>query len=130
MRDPARVEPDGDLPAVLDFQARLIDAAAPFTEPGGTAAAYVTDAAEPDISQPTLDYIEHYIPDHSGANYLAHITAGLAKISDLEAIEAEPVDDFTVHPAAVAVYHLGNNGTARTQLNAWEIVTSPTHPSG
>ena len=103
-------------PAVLDFQARLIDAAGPFTEPGGTAAAYVTDAAEPGISQPTLDYIEHDIPDHSGANYLAHITAGLAKMSDLAAIEAEPIDDFTVHPAAVAVYHLGNNGTARAQL--------------
>ena len=27
-------------PAVLDFQARLIDAAGPFTEPGGTAADY------------------------------------------------------------------------------------------
>jgi len=101
-------------PAVLDFQARLFDAAAPFTEPGGTAAAYVTDAAEPDISQPTLDYIEHYVPDRSGPNYFAHITAGLAKESDLAAIEAEPVEDFTVHPAALAVYHLGNNCTART----------------
>jgi hypothetical protein len=36
-------------------------------------------------------------------------------------IEAEPFDAFTVHPASVAVYHLGNNGTARKLLKAWPV---------
>ena len=36
-------------------------------------------------------------------------------------IEAEPFDAFSVHPAAVAVYHLGNNGTARKLLKAWPV---------
>lgn len=108
-------------PAMLDFHTRLIGAAAPFAESGGTAAAYVTDASEPDINQATLDFIEHFVPEHSGANYLPHISIGLAKLSDLTAIEAEQVDDFTVRPARVAVYHLGNNGTARVELKSWDI---------
>ena len=37
-------------PAVLDLQARLIEAVRPFTESGGTAEAYVRTAAEPDIN--------------------------------------------------------------------------------
>ncbi len=36
-------------PAVLDFQARLIEALKPFIESGGTADAYVRTEAEPDI---------------------------------------------------------------------------------
>ena len=58
-------------PAVLDLQAALIDAVAPFTGSPGTADAYVTSAAEPDINQDTIDYVEGYVPNHSGANYLA-----------------------------------------------------------
>jgi hypothetical protein len=33
-------------------------------------------------------------------------------------IEAEPFEAFAVRPARVAVYHLGNNGTARELLKA------------
>jgi hypothetical protein len=38
-------------------------------------------------------------------------------------IEAEPFDAFAVHPAGVAVYQLGNNGTARKLLKAWPVQT-------
>jgi hypothetical protein len=67
-------------PEVLEFQSRLIDALAPFTGSGGTADAYVRTDAEPEINDTTLDYIEHYVPAHSGENYLAHVTVGLATL--------------------------------------------------
>jgi hypothetical protein len=51
----------------------------PFTESGGTADAYVRIEAEPDVNATTIDYIEHYVPVHGGANYLAHVTVGLVK---------------------------------------------------
>ena len=63
-------------PEVLDFQSRLIDALAPFTGSGGTADAYVRTDAEPEINTATIDYIEHYVPAHSGENYIAHVTVG------------------------------------------------------
>jgi len=108
-------------PAVLDLQARLIEAVRPFTESGGTAEAYVRTAAEPDINDKTIDYIENYVPEHSGENFLAHVTVGLAKLEDLAKIEAEPFDTFTFCPAGLGVFQLGNNGTAAKHLKSWNV---------
>lgn len=109
---------------VLDFQARLVAAVAPFVEQGGTAAAFVIDPGE--TIQPTIiDWVEAYVPNQIGeGKYLPHITVGMAKIDDLKVIEAEPFDAFPVHPASVSVYHLGNNGTARKLLKAWPVATA------
>jgi hypothetical protein len=106
-------------PEVLEFQNRLIGAIAPFTATGGTAQAYVRTEAEPDINQDTIDYIEHYVPEHSGENYIGHVTVGLAKLDDLEAIEAAPFDELTFCPAGLSVFQLGNNGTAAKHLKSW-----------
>lgn len=107
-------------PQVIDFQAALLAAVTPFTESGGTAAAFVTDPGE-DISQSTLDWVEGYVPAQIGDGYTAHITVGFATLGDLEAIEAEPFDAFTIHPTALAVYQLGNSGAARKLLKSWPI---------
>jgi hypothetical protein len=106
-------------PPVLDFQAKLLAAIAPFVESGGTAAAFVTDPGE-EISPTIIDWVEKFVPDQIGAGkYFPHLTVGVATFDDLKIIEAEPFEAFTVRPASVAVYHLGNNGTARTLLKAW-----------
>ena len=89
-------------PELLGLQAALIDAIAPYVESGGTAAAYVTTPQEPDINEDTLTYVGRYVPDHSGSNYIGHVTVGLAKLDFLSALEAEPFDEFTFHPATTA----------------------------
>ncbi|GAA1520551.1 hypothetical protein BJ978_003208 [Agromyces terreus] len=104
---------------VLDFQSRLIEALRPFTESGGTAAAYVRTDAEPDINNTTITYIENYVPDHSGANYLAHVTVGIAKLTDLTEIEATPFEPLTFSVGGVSIYQLGNNGTAARLLKSF-----------
>lgn len=106
-------------PEVIDFQAKLIAAVNPFVEPGGTAAAYVTDTNDPEIDQSTLNFIEQYVPNHSGSNYIAHVTLGFATLDDLKTIETEPFNEFDIHPANVAVFHLGKNGTARKELKSF-----------
>jgi hypothetical protein len=104
---------------VLDFQADLLAAITPFCESGGTAAAFVADPGE-EISPTIIDWVEKFVPDQIGeGKYFPHLTVGVATFDDLEVIEAEPFDAFAVHPASVAVYHLGNNGTARRLLKAW-----------
>ncbi len=107
--------------AVLDYQARLLAAISPYVETGGTAAAFVTDADDPHISQTTIDWVEDFVPGQLGDTYIPHITVGFATLTDLKEIEADSVGAFDVHPASVAVYHLGNNGTARQQLKAWPL---------
>jgi hypothetical protein len=105
--------------AVLDFQAELLASIAPFVESGGTDAAFVADPGE-EISPTIVDWVEKFVPDQIGAGkYLPHLTVGVATFDDLKVIEAEPFEPFAVRPASVAVYHLGNNGTARKLLQAW-----------
>jgi hypothetical protein len=67
-------------------------------------------------------------PDRRG-NYLPHLTVGVSKFDDLKVIEAEPFEPSVVHAAGVAVYHLGNNGTARKLLKAWPVYHSVAHAS-
>jgi hypothetical protein len=106
-------------PAVLDFQASLLAAITPFVESGGTAAAFVADPGE-EISPTIIEWVEKFVPGQIGeGRYFPHLTVGVATFDDLEIIESEPFDVFPVHPASVAVYHLGNNGTARKLLKAW-----------
>jgi hypothetical protein len=105
---------------VLDLQAALAAAVAPFTGSGGTDAAFVTDPGET-ISQTTKEWVETFVPDQTGANYTAHLTVGLDTVEHLKALQAEPFEAFDVHPAGLAVYQLGNNGTARTLLKAWSL---------
>jgi hypothetical protein len=105
---------------VLDLQAALMAAVAPFVGSGGSPAAFVTDPGE-QISPTTLSWVETYVPDQTGADYTAHLTVGIATVEDLRVIAAEPFEAFDVHPAGLAVYHLGNNGTARTRLRGWPM---------
>ena len=112
------IEPTDDL---IRFQQRLIDAIAPFTVETGTAAAFVTTPEEPDINQWTIDYAAHYVPTSSGDKFDPHVTVGLAPPDYLKTMVAAPFDAFTFSPAALSVYQLGNFGTARKKLNAWEL---------
>ncbi len=107
---------------VLDLQAALLAAVTPFTGTGGTDAAFVTDPGQ-QISATTKDWVETYQPNQVGANYTAHLTVGLATVADLKAMQAEPFDEFDVRPVGLAVYQLGNNGTARARLKAWPLTT-------
>ena len=107
---------------VLDLRAALLAAVTPFTGSGGTDAAFVTDPGQ-QISATTKDWVETYQPNQVGANYTAHLTVGLATVADLKAMQAEPFDEFDVRPVGLAVYQLGNNGTARARLKAWPLTT-------
>jgi hypothetical protein len=103
-------------PELVKLQQDLIDAVAPYTVPTGTAAAYVTTPADPEINAATIHYVEVYVPEHSGKNLELHVTTGIASADYLEKMVAEPFQDFTFSPVGVSVYHLGNFGTAQKKL--------------
>jgi hypothetical protein len=106
---------------VLDAQQALIDAIAPYTVSTGTAAAFDTTQAEPDINASTMAYVANFVPKSSGKNYLAHVTCGVASVPFVKQLEAEPFTPFKFSPVAVSVYQLGNFGTARKKLNEWTL---------
>ena len=112
------IEPSEDL---LRFQQKLIDAVAPFTEGTGTAAAFVTTKEDPDINQPTIDYVAGYVPNGTGRKFNPHVSIGVASQDYLKKMLDERFDAFTFSPAGVSVYQLGNMGTARKKLRSWEL---------
>ncbi|HEX2843602.1 hypothetical protein [Hyphomicrobium sp.] len=112
------IEPTEDL---IRYQKKLLDAVAPYTVTTGTAAAFVTTKEDPDINQPTIDYVERFVPDETGSKFNPHVTIGLATQDDLKKMLDEKFEAFTFSPVGASVYHLGNFGTARTRLQNWEL---------
>jgi hypothetical protein len=110
-------------PELIKVQQDLIDAVAPYTVETGTAAAFVTTPTEPDINQPTIHYVQVYVPESSGKNLKLHVTTGLAPIDYLDKMVAKPFQDFTFSPVGASVFHLGNYGTARAKLK--ELALNP-----
>jgi hypothetical protein len=104
---------------VVTAQQQIIDAIAPYTVATGTAAAFDTTPAEPDINASTISYVSEFVPKSSGKNYIAHVTCGVASVAFVKTLEAEPFTAFTFSPVAVSVYQLGNFGTARKKLKEW-----------
>jgi hypothetical protein len=93
---------------------KITDAVAPFSVSGGTAAAFIGAKA---IAE-TVDWVETFVPKASGENYLPHVTAGVATETFLKQLKAAPFEPLTFKADGVAVYHVGNFGTAAKKL--WE----------
>jgi hypothetical protein len=116
------VKPTSDL---LHLQQELIDAVGPFTVKTATAAAFYTTPAKPDIHQSVIDYIATFMPEHSGKNFSPHVTIGVGTTAFLDAMLAEPFNDFTFSPASASVYQFGDFGAARNQLMAFPAKAEP-----
>jgi len=111
-------EPTADL---LRLQQELIDAVAPFTEPTGTSAAFVTTPQDPEIIPLMISYVADFVPKYSGDHYTPHVTVGVAYMDFLKAMAAEPFDTFTFSPAGASIYHIGHYGTAAKKLHTFEL---------
>ena len=108
-------------PELRRLQQEIIDAVAPFTEPKGTSAAYVTTRDSPDVNEPTLQYVENFIPRRNGKNFNPHVTIGVGQLDFVQRMKAAPFDDFKFKVAGAAVFHLGNFGTAAKELWRWTV---------
>jgi 2'-5' RNA ligase len=120
------IEPTPDL---LRLQQKLIHAVAPFNSDKGAAEAFALRPDGKTISQaqPTIDYVSSYVPKYSGRNFNPHVTVGLGEREFVDKLEAEPFQSFTFNARAVAVYQLGEFGTAQKLL--WTSAPADPLPS-
>src|SRR5450755_2199407 len=65
------VEPTVDM---VRLQKKLIDALTHFMSPTGSAAAFATTTAEPNINEATLNAVATYFSEHTGEHYSPHVT--------------------------------------------------------
>jgi hypothetical protein len=100
---------------LMRFQAKLIEAVKPFIVEG-TNAAFVQNVNGNPITAGTAEYVNGFIPDHSGAKYNPHVTIGLANADFLKELLAKPYTKFTFKSSSVSIYQLGDLGTAQKKL--------------
>lgn len=115
------VEPTSDL---LAAQGALVELSRPYFVASADASAFVTTRAEPEINQPTLDYVGAFARDASGTHYNPHVTTGVAPRGHLDALVAAPFRSFDFSPLGAALYQLGNLGTAARLLHDWSPAAS------
>lgn len=102
-------------PALLALENAVIAAVQPFAVSGGTADAFVQTPGEA-ASAETVAYVEHFVPASSGDKFFPHVTLGTAHPDFAKAFAAEPFTPFAFIGARLAIYQLGNFGTARRKL--------------
>jgi len=104
-------------PELMALQQKVADAVAPFSVSGGTEAAFIDTPKGADI----VPYVETFVPKSTGANYFPHVTTGVATEEFVKQLKAQPFEAVTFHPVGVAIYQLGNFGTASRKLKQWDL---------
>ena len=112
-------------PALLSFEQKIVEAVQPFAVRGGTAEAFALAAGESAIEAQTISWVENFVPSSSGKNYIPHITLGVGDHEAVEALKRESLKAFTFKPQAVAIYQLGNFGTAQRKLWVQSLQQGP-----
>jgi 2'-5' RNA ligase len=107
--------------AWLKMQKELLEAVASFTVKTATNDAFYTLPGEPELVHGMIEYIENFAKDHSGKNFVPHVTVGIAPREYLDKMLAEPFDEFTFKVGGASVYQLGDYGTARNHLKSWTL---------
>ncbi len=106
-------------PELMQLHQKVIDAVEPFSVNGGTANAFVGAEANSE----TIGWVETFVPKSSGEHYIPHITVGVAQEEFVKQLKAEPFRAFTFKADGVAIYQLGNFGTAAKRL--WQYEAKP-----
>jgi 2'-5' RNA ligase len=103
---------------LLRLQQKVIDGVAPFSVATATADAFFKLPSEPALHEIPMmvQYIGGFVPDHSGKNFVPHVTIGVGLKKYLDEMLAEPFEAFSFSPAGASVYQLGDFGTARKNL--------------
>ena len=63
-----------------------------------------------------MDYVQDFVPKHSGKGYIPHVTVGLGNRAFVEQMVAERFDAFRFKATSVSIYQLGDFGTAQKKL--------------
>jgi len=106
-------------PELMRLHQKVIDAVETFSVNGGTSAAFIDTPSNAEI----VGYVEQFVPKSSGEHYWPHVTLGVANEDFVKGMKAQPFEAFTFKVDGVAIYQLGNFGTASKKL--WEYQTQP-----
>lgn len=99
------------------LQQAVVDAAGRYAVKGGDASAFVSDKSGTPFPPVLFQYVDTFIPNQTGEKFNPHVTIGVAPLDWLKTLEAKPFEKFTFGAKSIAVYQLGNFGTASKRLD-------------
>src|SRR4051794_28988517 len=91
----------------------VVKAVEPFAVKSGTKTAFSTTRELPKIDDKIVEYVEKFTTNSAGPNYNPHVTIGVAHEGFVKQLKAAPFEKFSFKAAGVAIYQLGNFGTAQ-----------------
>jgi hypothetical protein len=103
-------------PEIVSLQSKVIGALAPYRKRGGAEAAFVPDPTGAAFDAMLFTYVDTFAESQSGNKYNPHVTTGTGPLAWVEAREKEPFKVFDFGVDKLAVYRLGNFGTAAQPL--------------
>jgi len=106
-------------PQIIELQAKLIAAVAPYTVESGPIRAFTAPHNDPAIDAALIQYVSTFVPKQSGDSFNPHVSTGVAPKEYLDKMLAEPFEPFTFSPAGAAIFQLGPFGTAAKMLKEW-----------
>ena len=74
-----------------------------------------------DIQEFLIDYVANFVTIAAGEKFNPHVTIGVGTEAYLNEMLAEPFEAFTFSPAGASVYQLGSFGTARKELQSFNV---------
>jgi heat shock protein HslJ len=107
-------------PELDRLQQAIVRAVEPFAVSDGRAAAFSRSKQLPRIDDDIVEYVKVFVPKASGENFKPHVTVGVAHEDFVKQMQAEPFERFAFQPAGLAIYQLGNFGTAQKKLWEWK----------
>lgn len=108
-------------PGLLQLQADVIAAAAPFMEATAGIEAFTTGHGNPAFDVALISYVAGFVEKGAGANFDPHVSTGIGSTAYLDAMMAETFAAFSFAPAGAAVYQLGPFGTAAKLLKQLDV---------
>jgi hypothetical protein len=108
-------------PEIVKLQADIIAATKPFTVETGPIGAFTAPHGDSATDGMLISYVATFVPKMSGENFNPHVSTGVAPVAYLDAMLAEPFENFTFSPAGAAVYQLGPFGSAAKLLKQIDL---------
>jgi hypothetical protein len=108
-----RIEKTPELDA---FQAALVTVLSPYFVEAGDGSAFITSKEDPGIDRETIEYVRTFVQKHTGNRFEPHITVGISDAQTARKVSVQVGPPARLTIASVAIYQLGNVGTARKEL--------------
>jgi len=108
-------------PELLQIQADVIAAAAPFMEATAGIEAFTAGHGNPAFDAALISYVAGFVAKGAGTHFDPHVSTGIGATAYLDAMMAEPFAAFSFAPAGASIYQLGPFGTAARLLKQLKV---------